>query len=74
MTEALTKIRTAIYQITRAVKISAVWVDPKAAMQRAKPQAPTKLVGQTGKNASHKTRNWQCIALLLNADVESLLC
>jgi len=65
-----------------------VTLDHKAAMERAKPQAATKLVSQAGKNVSRKTRksaqlkafsfqnyqyNGQYIALLLNANVENLL-
>jgi len=57
-------------------------------MERAKPQAATKLVSQAGINVSRKTRkpaqlkafsfqnyqyNGQYIALLLNANVEDLL-
>jgi len=56
-------------------------------VERAKPQAATKLVSQAGKNVSRKTRkpaqfkafsfyyhyNGQYIALLLNANVENLL-
>jgi len=57
-------------------------------MERAKPQAATKLVSQAGKNVSRKTRkpaqlkafsfqnyqfNGQYVALVLNANVENLL-